>query len=474
VIRSLTSRGKSLVLGTAGKWVAGRQPTRADLPHSLWGIDVGPDGTLHRDGVRLVDLVERFGSPLHVVSGAALQHRADEALAPFRHGRGADVFYSYKTNPVPGVLARLHANGVGAEVISAFELWLALRLGVPADRIIYNGPAKSPESLRVAVEHGVRMINVNSMGEIATIAGIAAVVGRPARIGIRISLPYMWGGQFGLAGESARTIDAVESAIASPHVHLLGIHFHCGFPLRSADDMSAHVNRALDFCGTVRDATGWFPDHVDLGGSLTTATVEHIPRVQYRLNRALKSDLLPPDTTTCLSVGQAAGLAHQIVAERCAALGANMPELVLEPGRGLTGDTQMLLTTVVDVKDDRDPVHAVLDAGMNIAEPTKDEYHQLFSVTAPQSEAVTSYRLVGPICTPADVLYTNWRLPELQPGHVLAIMDTGAYYVPFSTSFSFPRPGVVVQDGADVSVMRRPESFEDIVSLDGDAMRHDC
>jgi diaminopimelate decarboxylase len=151
-----------------------------------------------------------------------------------------------------------------------------------------------------------------------------------------------------------------------------------------------------------------------------------------------------------------------------------MPELVLEPGRGLTGDTQMLLTTVVDVKDDRDPVHAVLDAGMNIAEPTKDEYHQLFSVTAPQSEAVTSYRLVGPICTPADVLYTNWRLPELQPGHELAIMDTGAYYVPFSTSFSFPRPGVVVQDGADVSVMRRPESFEDIVSLDGDAMRHDC
>jgi diaminopimelate decarboxylase len=103
---------------------------------------------------------------------------------------------------------------------------------------------------------------------------------------------------------------------------------------------------------------------------------------------------------------------------------------------------------------------------MNVAEPVRSEYHQLLSVTDPGGTATTPYRLVGPICTPADVLYHHWRLPSLAPGHVLAIMDSGAYFVPFATSFSFPRPAIVVQDGSSLEVARRRESFEDLVRLD--------
>ena len=121
---------------------------------------------------------------------------------------------------------------------------------------------------------------------------------------------------------------------------------------------------------------------------------------------------------------------------------------------------------MVDVKLDSKPPHAVLDAGINIAEPVPNEYHQLFSVSAPTAPAARSYRLAGPICTPADVLYNHWRLPELDVGHVLAIMDSGAYFVPFSTTFSFPTAAVVMQDGADVTPARRRESFDDMVSHD--------
>jgi diaminopimelate decarboxylase len=103
---------------------------------------------------------------------------------------------------------------------------------------------------------------------------------------------------------------------------------------------------------------------------------------------------------------------------------------------------------------------------MNVAEPVRTEYHHLVSASAPAAAATTSYRLAGPICTPADVLYENWRLPDLAPGHVLAIMDTGAYFVPFSTTFSFPKPAIAMQDGTSVRIVRRRESFEDMTSFD--------
>ena len=118
------------------------------------------------------------------------------------------------------------------------------------------------------------------------------------------------------------------------------------------------------------------------------------------------------------------------------------------------------------MKTDGPLAHAVLDAGINVAEPVTREFHQLFSVTAPSADADHAYRLVGPICTPADVLYQHWRLPSLTPGHVLAIMDAGAYFVPFSTVFSFPRPAIVMQKGAAVTEICQRESFEHIVERD--------
>jgi diaminopimelate decarboxylase len=213
-------------------------------------------------------------------------------------------------------------------------------------------------------------------------------------------------------------------------------------------------------------ATGWRPTLLDLGGSLACPTVAPLPRKEFRLNRALGSDLLPPDPAAVLRIGDAAVLAATLVGDHARSAGLAVPRVVLEPGRAMTGDTQLLRTSVVDVKDDTALVHGVLDAGMNIAEPVPHEYHQLLSATAPAADATTAYRLAGPICTPADVLYNHWRLPPLVPGHVLSIMDTGAYFVPFSTTFSFPKPAIVVQDGATVTVARRRETWDDMVALD--------
>jgi diaminopimelate decarboxylase len=457
MIRRLLRQGRTVAKERLGPFVARRQPTRTDLPLGTWGLDVGPNGTVWSDGLDLADLAAQHGTPLHVVRGDRLDANAAAAMAA---SESADVFSSYKTNPVPDVLARLHHHGVGAEVISPYELWLAMRLGVPGERVIYNGPAKSPESIRAAIQHGVLLINANSVSEARLIAAIAAEEQRVVNLGLRVTVPGAWIAQFGIPDLDAAA-DAVRAGLDDPWVALRGLHVHRGLTIRRAETMAGYVGAVLGRAAELRARTGWSPDILDLGGSLACPTSSSLPTRQYRLNRALGTDLLPPDPDDCLRIAGAARLAAELVGRDAAAGGYAPPRLVLEPGRALTGDTQFLLTRVVDVNDGALP-NAILDAGINVAEPVTSEYHQLVSVTSPGLHATTAYRLAGPICTPADVLYQHWRLPPLTPGHVLAIMDSGAYFVPFSTTFSFPKPAIVLQDGQRVTVLRPRETYEDM------------
>jgi diaminopimelate decarboxylase len=456
VIGRATRRARAVAVARIGPIVAARQPVRTDIPAATWGLEIGSNGTLWSSGVDLAAVAAEHGTPLHVVRADRLDANAAAA--------GGDVFYSYKTNPIPAVLARLHAHGIGAEVISPYELWLAIRLGVPGERVIYNGPAKSPDSIRTAIRHGALLVNANSVSEAALIAGIAADEQRVVSLGLRVTVPGSWGGQFGIASIDAAA-GAVLAALDDPWVDLRGLHVHRGITIRDAATMDVYVRAVLDRAGELRRRTGWTPAILDLGGSLACPTVAAVSWRQFRFNRALGTDLIPPDPSRCLSIADAAAIASELVGTDAAPAGTPVPRVVLEPGRALTGNTQFLLTSVVDVNDGPLP-HAVLDAGINVAEPLTSEFHQLFSVTAPGVPAAAGYRLVGPICTPADVLVNHWRLPPLAPGHVLAIMDTGAYFVPFSTTFSFPKPAIVVQDGTDLQVVRRAETFEDITSLD--------
>lgn len=468
----MKSKIKALGLERLGPAIAERQPRRTDLPLETWGLAATPTA-FTCDGVDLHELTRRFGSPLHVVRSAGLDERITEALAPLRAGAGADVFYSYKTNPVPAVLRQLHAGGIGAEVISEYEFWLARELGVLGERIIYNGPAKSPESIAEAIRVDTYLINANSLADLGSIIEQARTVAKPANLGIRVALDGMWAGQFGLDENSEELRRMVREASDSPHVELKALHFHRGSTMRHIDEVRGHVQIILDFADRLRAETGWHPEILDIGGSLACATSASIPQTQFRLNRALGTDTLAPDPTDCALIGEVSAEAWKLVDRHFSTQDLEAPQVILEPGRALTADSQFLLTTVLDVKGDGSLPHVVLDAGVNIAESVTNEYHQLFNVSNFDGPAESSYRLVGPICTPADVLYNNWRMPEPQVGHLLAIMDTGAYCVPFSTSFSFPRPAIVLigtgPSGPVATLMRRAETFLDLVARDSTA-----
>lgn len=430
---------------------------------ATWQLNYREGGLSLRESA-LSALTERYGSPLHVVDFAKLESNARAVMdARSSGGARAQFLCSYKTNPIPGVLTRLHACGAGADVVSEFELWLALRLEVPPASIVYNGPVKSSESVHTAIKAGVACINANSLTDLQTIAEIAASLDKPANVGIRVALQGGWDGQFGLQEHSEALAQSVILARDHAHLNLLGLHVHRGHWIRSAEELVAHVEAMMGVRARLQQAHNVEFSVVDLGGSLACPTVDTNRGLRYRLNRTFLRELPPPPPA--ITPGEYAQLALDTVAA-CAG-NETPPEVILEPGRGITGNSQIMLCTVADLKPDAQGFdYAVIDAGIHNAESMCNENHAVFPLQSRPGAATQRYRLVGPLCTPADVLRPSISLPRLEIGDRLAIMDSGAYFVPFSSSFSYPRPGVVALDGDKIVPLTARETFSDVVARD--------
>lgn len=443
-------------------------PPEQEPPLSTWGLHRGPDGVLAQRGVRLDTVLAAHGSPIHVVDAHKLKQNAADFLAvPAGLSRGCEVAYSFKTNPVPGVLRRLSACGVGAEVISEYELWLALELGFEPSGIVYNGPAKSEASLRTAIERGIGLVSFNSRCEIAPFAKLAREMGRRPRVGVRVVVPGGWSGQLGERIDTGHAMRAFEEALQARELSVVALHSHLGGEIATKERLLWFVGEVLRFSDELHRRLGLEISVLDLGGSLACPTVRSIPFVEGRMNRTFGAPIPLRAPGSVLSIREAVQHIAEKVAQHYQKAGRNPPRIILEPGRAMTSNTQMLLTRVVHVQDEVDGItHVVLDAGFCIASPVPHEAHQLLLVGPHRPGPEVRYRLTGPICSPADVLYPSILLPRLMPGDALAIMDTGAYFIPFASSFSFPQPGVVMIEDGQCTALRRPETFEHMTALD--------
>jgi diaminopimelate decarboxylase len=427
-----------------------------------------PQGHLAFDGVSLASLREKWGSPLHVVLAQRLRRNVSEFLAINEGGRTrGEIFYSYKSNPVPGVLHFLHELGIGAEVISEYELWLALKLGMPAGHIVFNGPAKSVASVRDAVARDVLLLNVNHREEIAVIASVARELNKRPSIGVSVATSAGWIGQFGLPIGTGEAFAALKEVHQTGVLELTAIHSHVGGMVRCAQHVHGYVGEVLALADRVRMELGVELAILDFGGSLATPTVANISELDRRLSIAFQAPIPVPELDATLDIREYVRCVVEQVEDHYATKARPCPRIFFEPGRAMTGNTQVLVASVLSLKaGEPKPGWAILDAGINLAESARSEFHQIFPATRMHDTCSLRYRLAGPICSPADVLSWSASLPALAVGDALAIMDAGAYFVPFATSFSFPQPAIVMLDGKEIRLLRRAERFEDIIALD--------
>jgi diaminopimelate decarboxylase len=440
--------------------------TPATLDPGLWDLGVDGAGYLCWEGCRLEDLAAEFGTPLHVVSRARLEadwRRFHGAFAS-RYPRVA-VAYSYKTNPLPGVLQALHACGADAEVISHFELWMALELGVPPQRIVFNGPAKTAMALDLALRSGIKLINIDGEAEIARLEQCALGHGRRQAVGVRVVTSVGWSGQFGFRLDDGSALAAFRRLAACPHLDPCALHLHLGTDIHDPGVYFAAARQAFAFARQLRAELGVDIRHFDLGGGYGVPTVRPLSSLELRyLDQGLP--VRAPQPAALPRVEDYAAGIVKIAEEHVQITGGEPPELIFEPGRALTSSAQCLLLRVLSSKSAGGARYAIANGGRNLCLPLAYEYHELFAANRMHEAAVSRHIVCGPLCHPADVVVAQRQLPRLVAGDLLAVMDTGAYFIPNQMTFSNPRPAVAMLVNGEPRLIRQRESFQDLLRLD--------
>ena len=445
-----------------------------------WGLELSQKGELITGGCNTVDLANLYGTPLHVVNETGLAKTAHDFLSTIRKRYPGKIsaHYAFKCNPVPGVIRIIKNAGFCAEIMSEFELLLALKLGYKGEEIIVNGPHKTDRLISQCLEHKVRLINVDSIFELERINSICHNQRESTRILFRINpdfIPFGMnrgsaaasrrGSPFGLDMLGGEVVRALEMLKNMPSISLKGFHIHIGSGIQNPGDYKKAILK-LGKLISLAEKEGHAIEILDVGGGLGVSGSREM--TTYELLKYQGFDILPK----LKSQNNKITFSHfaDSVINTVLKLFANrtFPELIFEPGRCITSPNQLLLLKVHQVKN-REKVMKwlVMDAGIGtLTMPTYYEYHEVLLCNDVRRRVSSKVTISGPGCFSADVVYRNKPMPEISPGEILAILDSGAYFTSWESSFGFPRPAIISVIDGKHNLLRRRETIDHMMALD--------
>ena len=413
-------------------------------------LDLFPDtarivtGELELGGLGASALLREHGSPLLVYDEATLraQAQAYRAAAP-------DAFVCYGTKAFPNVaILKIFAEeGLGADVSTLGEIRFAQEAGIAGDRLVMHGNNKSDVELHTAAEAGALVV-IDSLEEIgrARAAGvrrslIRVTPGIDADTHTKIRTGHH-GSKFGLPPD-----DTIEALRRLPDAE--GLHVHLGSQLLDAAAALRAVDWMATFAARARDEAGWQLRILDLGGGLGVATA-------------------PGEESLGIDVF-VRGLLTEL--ERALALhGLAQPQVILEPGRSLVARAGVTLYTVGAVKRTATGTTWVAVDGGISDNPRPALYGARYTAllaNRPEEPPAGTYSVAGKHCESGDVLIESVGLPEPRRGDILAVPATGAYTLAMSSTYNaVPRPAVVLVRDGEARVIRRRETFGDLLGLE--------
>ncbi len=401
------------------------------------------------DGVKISDLISKFGSPLFVFSKSILQQKFREAKNEIDAIYPNNQFaWSYKTNYLNAICQSFHDEGAIAEVVSEFEYEKARALGIEGKNIIFNGPYKSKKSLERAICEEAQ-IHIDHFGEISDIAEIAKRLDKKVKIGIRINFDagiYPAWSRFGFNLESGQALMAVRQIMRNPYLKISGIHSHIGTFVTNCQAYRQALQKMIEFIKEIENLLGYNIDFIDIGGGFASKS-------------SLKSNYYGQENSipTIKSYAQA-------IAEPLAEMlkRQNPPKLILELGRHLIDESGFLITTIVAEKLLADGRRAyVLDAGVNLLY-TATWYKFKIELEEETSGIPEPAIIFGPLCMNIDVVDEAILLPRLRRFQRLILSPVGAYNITQSMQFIQYRPAIVMIENGIANLIRRAENLEDI------------
>ena len=401
-------------------------------------------GELFAEGVPVRRIAREVGTPAYIYSLATLKRHYrvfDQAFARLSHL----VCFSMKSNSNLAVLRAFVKEGGGFDIVSAGELFRALKAGADPKKIVFSGVGKKKAEIEYALNAGILMFNVESEQELTVLNEVARGVEKKAPISLRVNPdvdpkthPYISTGmkksKFGI--DIKRSLEVYKRALSLTHLEVIGVDCHIGSQLTTIPPFVDALSRVKVFVEALRKE-GARIRYLDLGGGLGIRYKDEEPPHPEEYAGALIQGLRGLDVT-----------------------------LILEPGRVVVGNAGILVTEVLYLKEGEEKTFVVVDGGMNdlIRPALYGSYQAIRPVVERKGEMIVA-DVVGPICESGDFFAKDREIPRPQEGDLLAVMSAGAYGFTMSSNYnSRPRAPEILVDGDNFHVVRKRESFEDLIS----------
>ncbi|HEV7298585.1 MAG TPA: diaminopimelate decarboxylase [Tepidisphaeraceae bacterium] len=420
------------------------------------------NGELYCEDVPVARIAAEVGTAVYIYSKATLVHHYRQIADAFK-ALNPTICYSIKSNGNINLCKVLAAEGCGFDVTSGGELFRALQAGGDPKKMIYAGVGKTDQEIIDAINAGIAAFNLESEAEIENIDRVAASIGKQAVGAIRINPDVDPGAKthaktttgkketkFGVDIERAERV--FEQYRNLKNLRIAGVHIHIGSPIY---DVQPYVDAVTKIIALIDRLTAkghkieWF----DVGGG-------------FGVNYEHPEQALPVTEHAKALVPLLQGKPYRIA---------------FEPGRYIAGNSGILVTKVLYRKTGGEKKFVIVDAGMNdLIRPTLYEsYHHIWPVhpdaaNQPKSRSKSTepvngevVDVVGPICESGDYLAKARPLPTTQRGDLLAVFTAGAYGFAMSSNYNNrPRLPEVLVDGDSYKVIRRRETFEDLVAAE--------
>lgn len=403
-------------------------------------------GVLHAEKLPLAQLAVQYSTPLYVYSCAALTANYlafDQAFDFIDH----QVCFAVKSNSNIGVLNILAKLGAGFDIVSGGELERVLAAGGAPVKVVFSGLGKTEAEIERALQVGIACFNVESAAEITRIDRVAQRLGVRAPISLRVNPdvdaqthPYISTGlkenKFGIPSDTVYEVYALAASLAG--IEVVGIDCHIGSQLTTTQPFQDALDKVIEMIKTLK-AQGINLKHIDIGGGLGVTYRDETPPTPAQYAAALRPAL------------EKLGL-----------------KVYMEPGRAISANAGVLLTTVDMLKPTTHRNFALIDAAMNdLVRPSLyGAWMDIQPVSKPRTEDVKVWDLVGSICETGDFLGKEREL-SLEAGDVLAVMGAGAYGFVMSSNYNTRgRAAEIVVDGDQAHVVRQREVVSELWALE--------
>ncbi len=425
---------------------------------------VNKDNHLEIGGVDTLDLVKEYDTPLYVMDKAHVKNVCKSYVSTLEKTYGYGIIsYASKAFCCKDIFRTINAEGLGIDVVSMGELYTALSVGFPSEKIIFHGNNKTYDELIYAIENNIGLIVVDAYSEVDDVDRICCQLGKKQDVLIRVnpgveahthhyiqtSKPDS---KFGFSIENGDALDFIKHLLNYKNLTLKGLHCHIGSQIFEEKSFLIAVEKMIDFYAKIKNELGVEFDVLDLGGGFgiyysdddkKMSLDSYCAFIQSIVN-SLKENLLK----------------HNL----------KKPYLILEPGRSIVGEAGITLYTVGRIKEIKGlKNYLAIDGGM-FDNPRFALYQAKYTVKSASNvngEIDNVYTIAGKCCESGDIIAENVSLPKIKEGDVLAVLSTGAYNYSMSSNYNrnFIPPVVMVENGKSYVAVKK-QTLEDLIRND--------